>query len=263
MRYEYSTAVIVLVSMALLFLGMYAVMMFFENNMFSFTPEVLARFSDSIFNVWEIILPAVLCAAAGGVLTIISFVHTRKAVEFGKKHACTLNFFYDHLVIAEEGAEPLSLFYTNIKELVETDGYFIFKMQNKARFCVDKSELENPEELSKLLKSAKNYLDRRLSKTPTGMGKVKRCAVRISRVFFLYRIVFYAVLYNAYIHACHNDIDRKPVCKIYRVYNSVFGSARSDRIGCCVYGSQNQGEANDNSRRSSHSYFCGYEFCEL
>ena len=184
MRYEYSTAVIVLVSMALLLLGMYAVMMFIENNIFSLTPEVLARLSGSIFNVWENILPAVLCAAAGGVLTIISFVHTRKAVEFGKKHACTLNFFYDHLVIAEEGEEPLSLFYTNIKQLVETDGYFIFKMQNKARFCVDKSELENPEELSKLLKSAKNYLDRRLSKTPAGMGKVKRCAVRVSRDFF-------------------------------------------------------------------------------
>ncbi len=43
MRYEYSTAVIVLVSMALLFLGMYAVMMFIENNIFSLTPEVLAR----------------------------------------------------------------------------------------------------------------------------------------------------------------------------------------------------------------------------
>ena len=49
MRYEYSTAVIVLVSMALLFLGMYAVMMFIENNIFSLTPEVLARFSGSIF----------------------------------------------------------------------------------------------------------------------------------------------------------------------------------------------------------------------
>lgn len=195
MRYEFSTAVIALLSMALLFLGMYAVMMFIENNIFSLTPEVLAKFSGNIiFNVWENITAAVLCAAAGGVLTIISFVHTRKAVEFGKKHACTLNFFYDHLVIEEEKTEPLSLFYTNIKQLVETDGYFIFKMQNKARFCVDKSELENPEELSKLLKSAKNYLDRRLSKTPTGMSKVKRCAVRVSRDFF-FTASFFTLFY--------------------------------------------------------------------
>ncbi len=56
MRYEYSTAVIVLVSMALLFLGMSAVMMFIENNIFSLTPEVLAKFSGIIFNVWENIL---------------------------------------------------------------------------------------------------------------------------------------------------------------------------------------------------------------
>lgn len=181
MRYEFSTAVIVLVSMALLFLCLSAVCIFIERNIF--TPEVAARISGNIFNVWQIVLTGALCAAAGGVLTIISFIHMRKAVEFGKNHACTLDFFYDHLIIAEDGIEPLSLFYTNIKQLIETDGYFIFKMQNKARFCVDKKELEKPEELSKLLKSAKNYLDRRLSKIPNGMGKVKRCAVRVSRDF--------------------------------------------------------------------------------
>lgn len=192
MQYEFSTAVIVLVSVALLFFGVSAVMMFIERNLN--TPEVAARISGHIFNVWEFILTGALCAAAGGVLTIISFIHTRKAVEFGKKHACTLNFFYDHIVIEEEGVEPLSLFYANIKQLVETDGYFVFKMQNKARFCVDKKELENPEELSKLLKSAKNYLDRRLSKTPTAMGKVKRCAVRVSRDF-LFTAAFFTPIF--------------------------------------------------------------------
>ena len=192
MLYEFSTAVIVLVSMALLFFCLSAVCIFIERNIF--TPEVAARITGNIFNVWQIILTGALCAAAGGVLTIISFIHTRKAVEFGKKHACTLNFFYDHLVIAEEGVEPFSLFYTNIKQLVETDGYFIFKMQNKARFCVDKKELENPEELSKLLKSAKNYLDRRLSKSPSGMGKVKRCAVRTSRDF-LFTATFFTLFF--------------------------------------------------------------------
>lgn len=181
LRYEYATVTIILFSLALLFAAGAAVIVFMENNIYS--PNVAVRVKDDFLGAWQVVAGAALFCAAGVVFSVIGFVSERKAVKFGREHSCMLSFYFDHLVIEEEGAESLSLFYTNVRRIVETDGYFVIKMQNKAKLCVDKNDVENAEELSKVLRSAKNYLDRRLCKSPTGMGRVRRCLVRFFRDF--------------------------------------------------------------------------------
>ena len=181
LRFEYATVTIVLFSLALLFAAGAAILVFIENNMFS--PNVAVRVKADYLGAWQAVAGAALFCAAGIVFSVLGFVSERTAVKFGRDHSCTLSFYYDHLVIEEDGAESLSLFYTNVRRIVETDGYFVFKMQNKAKLCVDKNDVENAEELSKVLRSAKNYLDRRLCKSQTGMGRIRRCLVRFFRDF--------------------------------------------------------------------------------
>ena len=181
LRYEYATVAIVLFSLALLFAAGAAVILFIENNLYSLT--VAVRIKNDFLGAWQPAVGAALFLIAAAVFSVIGFISERTAVKFGREHSCTLSFYYDHLVIEEDGLESLSLFYTNVKRIVETDGYFVFKMQNKAKLCVDKNDVENAEGLSQLLRSAKNYLDRRLCKSPTGMGRIRRCVIRFFRDF--------------------------------------------------------------------------------
>ena len=162
MRGSLHTAAVITFSVALFFGVLSGMMYFFKCNIYH-TPVAFSH-TD-----WDMIarygIAALLCAAAGVVLAVIGEIAARRAVSFGKDHPCSLRFFYDHLEIEEENAEPLSLFYSNIRAITETDGYFVFKMQNKSLLCVDKKDAGNSEELSKLLKSTAHYHDRRLCKT--------------------------------------------------------------------------------------------------
>ena len=193
MRYGYSTVRVILISLAALFAGTGLLTVYVENSVFS--PEVTALTRNDFLGAWQSFAAAGLFFAAWAVFFIIAFADARRAVGFAGEHNCSLAFYHDHIVIEEEGAEPLSLFYTNIGRITETDGYFIIKMRNGARMCVDKREAEDPEELSKLLKGAKNYLDRRLYKAPSRAGRVKRSLVRFFRDFLFVSTLF---MYTAF-----------------------------------------------------------------
>ena len=141
MRYYLATTTVVLFSLAVLTLGIAAVLSLFNGNIYS--PELTARRSDMInvypINVYLYLFYAAACAAAGTVTLVLRIIASRKAVRFGSGHSSRLRFFYDHMEIMEDGAEPLSLFYPNIKRITETDSYFVFTMQNRARLCIEKS----------------------------------------------------------------------------------------------------------------------------
>lgn len=196
MRYQFATLSVVLLSVGMLFAVVWLMYVILERNLF--TPEVSSFIKSDFLNAWIFAVLAVLCLIAAAVPIAIGAVNTHRAVKFGTSHDCTLNFYYDYLVIEEKDAEPLSLFYANIRQIVETDGYFIIKMLNGAVMCVDKRGLDRPEELSKLLKSTKNYVDRCLCKAPADMGSVKRSLVRFFREF-LFTATFFTVPVNAII----------------------------------------------------------------
>ena len=183
MRYELSEVKVALFSLGLGFLGLFLLEWFICANVF--TPEVARLRKLDLGSEQNLILCAV-CLIAGIVFTVIARVR-----QFAKNHPCHLQFYFDHLVIAEDGMQPLSLFYANVKRIVETDGYFIFKMQNKARLCVKKRD--NAQELSVLLKSSGNYLNRSLYKTnPCPAGRVKRCLIRWFRDYLFITAIFLA-----------------------------------------------------------------------
>ena len=186
MRYYLATTTVVLFSLAVLTLGIAAVLSLFNGNIYS--PELTARRSDMInvypINVYLYLFYAAACAAAGTVTLVLRIIASRKAVRFGSGHSSRLRFFYDHMEIMEDGAEPLSLFYPNIKRITETDSYFVFTMQNRARLCIEKSAVEgSAEELGKLLKTSKRYVSRSLYTVPAHAGTVKRCLLRCFRDF--------------------------------------------------------------------------------
>lgn len=186
MRGSLHTAAVITFSVALFFGVLCGMMYFFKCNIYH-TPLAFSH-TD-----WDMIarygIAALLCAIAGVVLAVIGEVCAGRAIRFGKNHPCSLRFFYDHLEIEEENAEPLSLFYSNIRAITETDGYFVFKMQNKSRLCVDKRDAGNAEELSKLLKSTAHYRDRRLCKTRRTDG-IKLKTLRIARDFLFVSVFF-------------------------------------------------------------------------
>lgn len=95
----------------------------------------------------------VLCAVA-----VIAAVRCRRASVSAER----LRFFADRLEL--HGAqEPLGLFYSNVRHITERDFYLYFRMQNGARLCVDKRQLEGDgEALAALLRGCKNYRDRRV-----------------------------------------------------------------------------------------------------
>lgn len=194
MRYEFATATVVMLSLGLLFFGLWLITVLFERHLHS--PEVFAMMKNDYLNAWQFAVLGAVCAAAAAVTRALGIIHTRSAVKFGRNHACSLRFFYDHLVIEEENAEPLSLFYANIRRFTETDGYFILQMQNRTRMCVKKSDVDNAAEVSKLLKSAKNYLDRRLSRSDAPMGRAKRCMTRFIRDFLFVATFLTPTLYT-------------------------------------------------------------------
>lgn len=188
MRYELSEVKVALFSLGLGFLGLFLLEWFICANVF--TPEVARLRKLDLGSEQNLILCAV-CLIAGIVFTVIARVRTHKTVQFAKNHPCHLQFYFDHMVIAEEGTQPLSLYYANVKRIVETDCYFIFKMQNKARLCVKKRD--NAQELSVLLKSSGNYLNRSLYKTnPCPAGRVKRCLIRWFRDYLFITAIFLA-----------------------------------------------------------------------
>ena len=102
MRYEFSVVSVVLFSLSLAFFGILLLMLFLSNNIFS--PEVanLRRLDPGNVPM------SVICAAslaAGLVFTVIGKIHTHRAVQFGKSHACRLQFYFDHMVISEDGTQ--------------------------------------------------------------------------------------------------------------------------------------------------------------
>ena len=188
MRYELSEVKVVLFSLSLGFFGLFLLEWFICANIF--TPEV-SRLRKLDLGSEQVLFLSAVCLIAGIVFTVIARVRTHKTVQFAKNHPCHLQFYFDHMVIAEEGTQPLSLFYANVKRIVETDCYFIFKMQNKARLCVKKGD--NARELSVLLKSSGNYLNRSLYKTnPCPSGRVKRCLIRWFRDYLFITAIFFA-----------------------------------------------------------------------
>lgn len=186
MRSVRNPAATVLISVALLLGVLCGMILFFKYNIYN------TRYAFE-HTTWDFIyrygIAALLCLLAGITLMVIGIILTKKAAGFGTNHPCSLRFFYDHLEIEEENAEPLSLFYANIRSITETDAYFILKMQNKSRLCVYKRDVGNADELSKLLKSTPHYRDRRLCKTHQTGGK-RLVILRIARDFLFVSAFF-------------------------------------------------------------------------
>ncbi|MBR1481587.1 MAG: helix-turn-helix transcriptional regulator [Ruminococcus sp.] len=188
MRFEFATAVIVLLSVGVLFTGIWLMLLYLERNLH--TPEVTKLLIKDYLNLWELLTAAGLCFAAAVVLGALRLHRTMKAIRFSESHSCTLQFYHDGLVIEETETEPLRLFYANLLHVTETDAYFILQMQNHVRMCVRKSDLENISEISMLLKAAKTFLDRRLNRNNLPVSKTKRAVTRFLINFFFVATFF-------------------------------------------------------------------------
>lgn len=189
MSFEFSIAISILISAAIGY-GLLAVLNFICY--ISVVPKIIISHEFYIWREFYYLFAfGAVCLASAIVLFVIRIIHIQKAAKFAKMHKSVLKFFYDHLDIEEEGSEPLSLFYGNIKRITETDCYIIFKMQNRACLCIDKRQLECGGQISMLLRSAKNHINRSVYKNSACPISEKRIALlKFFRELFFVLIFF-------------------------------------------------------------------------
>lgn len=164
--------------------------------------------SDQIFKIL-----AIICLAAGVIIFFFGIMQALRCRKISGEHGFHLQFFADRFTINSENREPISLFYSNVKRVVESDYYLILTMKNGQRFCVDKRRIDGDGNFAvKLFRGAARYFDKRLfvEKAPSETAVSVLCFLRN----FLFAFIFTAIPASRYILSLYYVSDFSGVPKL-------------------------------------------------
>lgn len=152
------------------------------------------------------------------VMYIISIVKinitAKRYMNFMQGRNGYIEFYNNYLLVCLEGEQsPVSYSYSNFFKTSESDGYYLFYLQNKAFYCVDKLKSEGYiKSVSQMLAFSKRHKNKSALNSPNGKYSVQKLLRMKNASNILYTLSFFS-LYLGLIFSAYGTVMNSPIMK--------------------------------------------------